>query len=80
MAFELTDKLYYQNLTFYYAKKNDEGDRIYQTKDELHRQTIVTAPADYDGALIGMIDESLRESDDDDLIRYFDSITGMEEI
>lgn len=80
MGYALTEKLYYRNLTFYYTRKSKSGDRIYETKDELHQLKIVTAPVDYDGTIIGTVDESLRESKDDDMIRHFDSVTGMEEI
>lgn len=77
-TYKLTDKLCYKNLTFYFVGTSTENDRVYLCSDELNPKTIITAPCDYDGALIGKVDECFRESEDDDMIRYFDSITGFE--
>jgi hypothetical protein len=76
---QLTDKLYYNGLTFYHVGNTSDNDRIYESLDELIHYTITTAPADYDGVLIAVVDESFRESENDDMIRYFDSETGKEE-
>jgi len=75
---QLTNVLNYQGINFYFTGvKNDN--RVYESLDELTHYTILTALADYDGALIGVIDEVFREDEEDDLIRYFDSETGIEE-
>ncbi|MNH66560.1 hypothetical protein D3C73_185940 [compost metagenome] len=76
---KLTDKLYYQGITFYLTSTDSEK-RVYESLDELIHLSIITAPADYDGALIATIDESFREDEEDDLIRHFDSFTGIEEV
>ncbi|WP_145142205.1 hypothetical protein [Paenibacillus sp. Y412MC10] len=75
---ELTQTLDYQGICFYFVGIEDDS-RIYKSLDELHHHKIMTALADYDGALIGSVDEVFREDEDDDMIRYFDSVTGKEE-
>jgi len=74
----ITDKLFYQGITFYLTSTANH-ERIYTSLDELHEYHIITPISDYDGALVATVDESFREDDEDDMIRYFDCVTGIEE-
>jgi hypothetical protein len=75
---KLTDKLYFNGLTFYFTGiQNNE--RVYESLDELRHVSIITPYSDYDGILIGSIDEVFRIDEEDDMLRYFDCVTGIEE-
>lgn len=76
--YELAKVLKFEGMNFYFTGIKNNN-RVYKSLDELIQYTVLTAVADYDGALIGVVDESFRKGDDDDLIRYFDSVTGIEE-
>ena len=76
---ELTKRLYYAGVVFRYVGDDTEGSRVYQSADGLVKRTILTACCDFDGTLIGMVDEAFRESEADDMVRFFDSVTGEEE-
>lgn len=75
----LAETLLYDGITFYFiANDCNTGDRVYASLDELHHKYIVTAPGDYDGVLIGSVDECFREDEDDDMIRHFHWQTGLQ--
>lgn len=75
---QLTNILKYQGLNFYFTGIKKDN-RVYESLDEIHHYTILTALGDYDGALIGSVDEAFREDEEDDMIRYFHWETGIEE-
>jgi hypothetical protein len=74
----ITNKLYYQGLTFYYVGKNSNGDSVYKSLDELHHYTILTGLLDADCVLFALVDEAFRVDENDNMIRYFDGTTGKE--
>lgn len=82
---QLTEKIQlnhyeYGSMEFYFSYTLENKDRVYVFEEDYFGYKIITAPSDYDGVLIGIIDPALREGtdDDDDLIRYFDCETGEE--
>ena len=75
---QLANVLKFQGMNFYFTGIEDNS-RVYKSLDEITHYRILTALADYDGALIATVDEVFREEADDDMIRYFDSETGEEE-
>jgi hypothetical protein len=74
----ITNKLYYQGMTFYYVGINANGDSVYKSLDELYHYTILTGLIDADWALFALVDEAFKVDENDDMIRYFDGITGKE--
>lgn len=77
MQAELTSHLYYKGLMFYFIGISEDGERVYKSLDELHHLTIITTLTSLDGALIAKVDDVFKTSDDDDLIRLFDSRNGQ---
>ena len=66
-------------MTFYFTHtENNDTDRIYQSLDELRIARITAPSSDYDGVLICQIDECFRLDEDDDMLGYFDWITGVD--
>ncbi|MBX4152326.1 hypothetical protein [Paenibacillus lautus] len=76
---QLTNVLTFQGKKFYFTGIKGSG-RVYKLVNGNIHYPIVTDLIDHNGALMGRVCETFREGDNDNMIRYFDSVTGNEKL